>query len=75
MKNTKADPSVVPAKGISNAVSIGSMLRILEFNGFYKFHHLDETAAQASLNYLSTLAVLQLDAILTNPMSSTVLRR
>ena len=27
---------------------------------------LDETAAQASLNYLSTLAVLQLDAILTN---------
>lgn len=27
---------------------------------------LDETAAQASLTYLSTLAVLQLDAILTN---------
>ena len=27
---------------------------------------LDETAAHASLNYLSTLAVLQLDAILTN---------
>ena len=27
---------------------------------------LDETAAQASLSYLSTLAVLQLDAILTN---------
>lgn len=27
---------------------------------------IDETAAQASLNYLSTLAVLQLDAILTN---------
>jgi len=27
---------------------------------------LDETAAQASLSYLSTLAILQLDAILTN---------
>ena len=27
---------------------------------------LDETAGQASLSYLSTLAVLQLDAILTN---------
>ena len=31
-----------------------------------RFVSVDETAAQASLSYLSTLAVLQLDAILTN---------
>ena len=31
-----------------------------------RFVSIDETAAQASLTYLSTLAVLQLDAILTN---------